>query len=295
MKLQRIVVGVDFSATSLGAVHWMVNQIAPEAEYYLVHGLDLPQPPPFLRGLLPTRVEVVETAMVGAEQRLQELAATLSPIRAHAEVRCGHPSVVVPAYAQEIGADLIVIGEHGQRQGLMGLPGTTAERVLHTATVPVLVSRGVQHGKPSGILAPIDASAISGSVLQWAGFLHDRFGASITAFYAVSPWLYGRIRNISGMARERALETELLAGGTTWVNEQLAAAKLIERDARAEVVIGDPRYEIPAAAQRTGADFIVMGSRGAGAVGRAMVGSVACAVLRTTAAPVLVVPGHDGG
>jgi nucleotide-binding universal stress UspA family protein len=56
--------------------------------------------------------------------------------------------------------------------------------------------------------------------------------------------------------------------------------------------VGDPRAAIPLLAECVDADFVIMGSRGAGAVGRAVLGSVAGAVLNTTTFPVLVVPGR---
>jgi nucleotide-binding universal stress UspA family protein len=58
-----------------------------------------------------------------------------------------------------------------------------------------------------------------------------------------------------------------------------------------EVVIayGESRYEILAALKRYEVDLVVMGSRGAGGVTRALLGSVATAVIRGSACPVLVV------
>ena len=43
-------------------------------------------------------------------------------------------------YAQQHSIDLIVVGCHGQR-GLMGTPGSTANGVVHAATVDVLAVR----------------------------------------------------------------------------------------------------------------------------------------------------------
>jgi universal stress protein A len=54
-------------------------------------------------------------------------------------------------------------------------------------------------------------------------------------------------------------------------------------------MFGDPADEIIAAAARMDADMIVMGSRGMGRLGSAILGSVASAVLRSAPCPVLVV------
>lgn len=52
----------------------------------------------------------------------------------------GRPEVEIHSAAEEIGADLIVIGSHG-RYGLALLMGSTANGVLHGATCDVLAVR----------------------------------------------------------------------------------------------------------------------------------------------------------
>ncbi|MGM0578992.1 MAG: universal stress protein [Myxococcota bacterium] len=58
------------------------------------------------------------------------------------DVRVGSPGVTICDYAEEAGADLIVISSHG-RSGLRRLLlGSVAETVLRHAPCPVLVLRG---------------------------------------------------------------------------------------------------------------------------------------------------------
>lgn len=57
-----------------------------------------------------------------------------------------------------------------------------------------------------------------------------------------------------------------------------------------EVVAGRPADEIVAYADSIGADFIVIGSRGRGAVAGVLLGSVSRDVLRESRKPVVVVP-----
>jgi nucleotide-binding universal stress UspA family protein len=60
---------------------------------------------------------------------------------------------------------------------------------------------------------------------------------------------------------------------------------LLVKGATVEVILGE--------ADRLGADLVVVGSHGHGAVHRFLVGSTADALVRQSEVPVLVVPVHD--
>ena len=55
-------------------------------------------------------------------------------------VAYGRPAAEIRAYAEKIGADLIVIGSHG-RHGVAGMLGSTANGVVHGTPCDVLVVR----------------------------------------------------------------------------------------------------------------------------------------------------------
>ena len=59
---------------------------------------------------------------------------------ADAMVFFGHAGRKIPGYAEEVGADLIVIGSHKSEPGEYHL-GSTAARVVRHATCPVQVLR----------------------------------------------------------------------------------------------------------------------------------------------------------
>lgn len=62
--LDRVVVGVDFSAPSLAAADWVRLHFAPEASSVLVHAIHIPKPPGFLRSSFPSRDEVDRKSVV---------------------------------------------------------------------------------------------------------------------------------------------------------------------------------------------------------------------------------------
>jgi nucleotide-binding universal stress UspA family protein len=294
MELRRIVAGTDYSEPSLQAVRWTARHLVGDGEMVLVHVLELPQPPVFLRRLLPAPEELRETLRVGAESRMRELAASFGSLRLWPELREGDAPAVIADTAREYEADLIVVGEHGTRRGMRGLLGTTAERLLRCAPVPVLVARDLPDHAPASLLAPLDGSAMDARVLAWSRLLHERFGTRVTACHAIDLMqAYGRVRTISAASRIGEIDAELRAGTRDWIRQRLAEAGFAEDEAGAEVIISDPRSGIPAIAERSEADVIVMGARGAGAVERALLGSVTSAVLESTSFSVLVVVGED--
>jgi nucleotide-binding universal stress UspA family protein len=60
-------------------------------------------------------------------------------------VRSGVPSEVIPWLANELGVDLIVMGTHARKGLSHFMLGSIAERVVRTASCPVLTVRGPKH------------------------------------------------------------------------------------------------------------------------------------------------------
>jgi nucleotide-binding universal stress UspA family protein len=292
MSLRRVLVGTDFSAASIAAARWCARHLIADGELIVGHAIDMPLPPVFLRRLLPTPEEVAENLRIGAEQRMAGLSASLAVRAVHSAIRQGNAPQVLADLAREWAVDLVVVGEHGPRRGIRSLLGTTAERLLTCAPVPVLVARDLPEGPPAHVLAPLDGSRADGRILAWAHTFATSYGSRVTACHAVDVLeLYRRVRTIAAAARLRELEHEFRRDAAEWIRARLAETELPADDMAVEIRIGDPRYAIPAMAELTGADLIIMGGAGAGALERAVVGSVAGAVLSSTSYPVLVVVG----
>ena len=79
-----------------------------------------------------------------ATQQLEKFAAKHNIPEGNRHVVLGQPEVEIHAKAEEIGADLIVVGSHG-RYGLALLMGSTANGVLHGAHCDVLAVRVGEH------------------------------------------------------------------------------------------------------------------------------------------------------
>lgn len=294
MQIQTLVIGMDFSDDAIAAARWAVRHLAPSATPVFVHAIGLPEPPPFAPGLLPDPEVRAAPARDRAARMLRELARDLGAAHADIVVRQGRASDVIVAVATERAADIIVVGPHGVGSRRSILLGTTADRLVRTTTVPVLVATGAGDAPPSRLLVPVDGSGITRRVLAWARDLAESFDADITL---LNVWRRGDLDHVKSLAAvttsdEQAaaarVEEELEADARTWI-ESLAAAGVGLDRTRVVLAAGKPGETILALALDQQADMIVLGRGGRGHVAPALLGSTVRTVLHGSACPVLVV------
>ncbi len=137
---QRVVTAIDLSEESAAVVD-RANNIAARnsAELHLVHVIE----PLSLAygGDIPMDFSGVQDQLQEqAEKQLRQFGEryTLPPERLHLLI--GRPESQIHQLADDISADLIVVGSHG-RQGLALILGSTANGVLHGAHCDVLAVR----------------------------------------------------------------------------------------------------------------------------------------------------------
>jgi universal stress protein E len=122
----KIVIGVDFSASSRRAVEFAFD-LFPQGEFTLVHAFA----PPTVPGDVNARVEA----------QFSEFMAGLSDAPRSRASRQGPPAPTLLKAIATIGPDLVVTGTHGRSGSDAMQIGTVAERVLSEAAVDVLAVR----------------------------------------------------------------------------------------------------------------------------------------------------------
>jgi nucleotide-binding universal stress UspA family protein len=287
VRLRKVVIGIDFSTHSVAAAEWTRRHFAPEAECVLVHALDVPRPPAFLSGSSANREEVLRSARAGAVARLQRLAAGEDWGDVAIDVRDGRSEEVLAAAAAERAADVAVVGEHAHRRGIWSTLGSTAEALVRTSPVPVLLARSGADHAPRRILVAVDDSDHARVALAWTRVLARRFEAEVTACHVFRPVFVGAARNVSGMQASTELEREQREQTRVWLEQLMGGADVAGAVIRIEQ--GDPVASLVAVQRSGDFDLVVIGSRGAGGAGRMLLGSVADGVLRGASCPVLVV------
>jgi len=294
MELKRVVIGTDFSDSSISAARWTAAYFANAAEVVLVHSIFVPTPPGFLRGRFPAPEVVVATAREGAEKRLHALAESLAPAVVQTEVRVGPAAEQIATVAKEHAADLVVVGKHGQRTGIWSRLGTTAERLVANSPAPVLVVPKVPAAAPKNVLVALEDPEEAVWVLDWLRYVVERFSAQVTALHVVSSAILAGVLSVasSGPSGAEELKNEIRGQSDQW-RSRFEAAGVPAAAMDSELTFGEPGQEIVAAADRLRSDLIVLGRARGGRARRALLGSVTDEVLSAANCPVLVVTESD--
>lgn len=286
--LHRIAVGVDLEPPSVRASHWAARAFGQDVEVMLVHCLNTRAAPPFLQHAVASLDDRVRTAGEDARTAMERLAEKLPSSAVSIEIRRGRPADELAAAAAEYGADLVVVGEQGPRQGLRGSLGSSASQLPMVSPVPVLVKRHLPERQPQRILAAVDHSGASESVLEWTAELsryQRRPGEVVIHMSLEAEWSAEEVGAAAGGRSGGGRARLTLA--RDWLAEKADEAKL--RGATVDVSSGDPRYEILAVQRRYAVDLVVVGRRGGGEPVSAVIGSVADTVLHSASCSVLVV------
>jgi len=286
MKLERVVVAIDFSERSIAAAQWVAGHFAPQSELVLVHALELPPPPLFLPGRSSWSDDELDARRTRARTQLRELGGQIRRGPVWEEVRVGRPHEEILRVAREYHADLIVVGSHRERESVWIRLGSTAERVIAASRVPVLAVHGAPREAPRIVLAAVDDSETGLCVIEHARTLAERFNARGEAVHVLPPQAIQRFLTVGDVAGHdyRVSEAEQQLVRATQRRLAQTARKL-----KSSVVVGDPAEAILAEARHTGSHLLVIGrERG---TQRFSLGSVASVVTRVANCPVLVIPG----
>lgn len=287
-KIQSVLIGVDMTAPSLTGAEWTARAFAPHAKVTLVHALQ----PGLLRRIFGAREARTKTAEMreAMTARLEDLRVRLGAAESMVAVADGSPGARLVELAGEMGADVIAIGAH--RESLAGgLLGSVASSMLGRATMPVLIAHAVPAGPPTRALVSIDESNLNGNVLGWAKTFADVFGLSGEVMSAVQPGGVAVSTTLfSSEAEYRAVRERMVERTREWVEKMVAESELDEGRFVASAVYGRPEAEISVAAERMGADLLIVGTRGHRHARSLMIGSVSRRVIEASECPVLVVP-----
>ena len=282
----RVVIGVDWSDQAFAAVT-QTFQLYHPTDVALVHGVELGifQHPVVAQAGNVQGYNDFRKAMVDAGHKALDHAATMVPpeIRSIRKVNeVGSPAQLILDSAENLSADLIVVGVRGRSQLSEMVLGSVSHRVLLHGSRPTLIVRGAAR-KIQRVLVAVECREDADHIVKW--LLQHPFAdpAQLCVLHVVVPigvddpydalgistWWEGAKRYAEELVKSTA--SKLLNSRDT-VSTKVAtghAASVIEQEAKSM-------------------DLVVVTSHGRKGISRFLIGSVSHAVVHHVTCPVLV-------
>lgn len=270
MNQKQILVATDFSTRSDRAIR-RATLLAKDigASVVLLHVVDDDQPR-----------RIVEAERAAADAILQEHARTLRKadgLECDSRLVQGDPFEGITRAADDLGADLVVIGPH-RRQALKDIfIGTTAERTIRASRRPVLMTNGVPAASYQHILLAVDLSDCSADAVRTLLNFGLARGVAVSVVYV-----------FDALVEEEAQASRKLASFLATTDLDPIRRIIMRCESLTAATINK-------AARESAADLLVVGTRGRAGVADLLLGSVAQELLRTAAIDVLAVPPQRRG
>ncbi|WP_412061953.1 universal stress protein [Rubrivirga sp. IMCC45206] len=279
-----ILVPTDFSPCAARAVA-LARQLAEAtgAPLHVLHVLSWPDAGPFET---PGEGRTAAEEEAGENTRAHAALAAAVGDGAHpAVVRGNAPAIEIAAYAEQIGADVIVVGESGDRGSRAAL-GSVASEIVQTAPADVVVvPAGAAPPTVSGrVLVAVDFSGASPSLVRLGQRLAGALGVGLDLVHVVEPfphpvrWMDETVVDLAPQVLGRAHEALRQLAQTTEAGPETAL--YVER--------GKAARTLAQVAEALGSELLVVGPHGDRPVLDRLLGSVAEGVARRAPCPVWV-------
>ena len=236
--------------------------------------------------------EFLQALLEKGKEQLQEFVKNHTPDEVQPElvVHEGMAPDSILAFAEDQKTDLIVMGTHGRRGFDRLMLGSVTERVVRSASCPVLAvckpSRDLDtSGKQmdhiphlSRILFCADFSKSSKRALDYAISLTAEYDAELTLLHV--------LEGVPSSAKTK----ETIATATEQLDKMIPPEVRATRKIKTTVRIGKPYRQIIQLALEAQTDLVTMAVRGRGALDLAVFGSTTYRVMQLGPCPVLAVP-----
>ena len=275
--------------------------LPPEAEAQIISVAEiwLPPPPPSAAEILERAGEVkvpsdfkrvyskgsaaMKEALALAEQASDRVKTNFPGWKLFADADCGSPAWEIVFRADQWKPDLIVVGSHGRTALGRFVLGSVSQRVLTEAKCSVRIARGriEEPGSPVRIIVGIDGSPGSEEAVRGVAARTWPAGSEVKVIIVDDPLVPPIIGEIipplaetieESNAEDWSRDKEVLANAT-------ALLRASDIKASTEIRLGDPKKELPQAAEEWAADCIFVGSAGfSNRFERFVLGSISAAV-----------------
>jgi nucleotide-binding universal stress UspA family protein len=285
----RVVIGYDGSAASEDAVAFGLTWCRSTGDVPIVATV-YPEEHPF--GVGRVDVEWVTYVREQAEIIQDKARATVGDAALYRNVASTSAAHGLADLADDVEAAMVIVGTTTEETGLTrALLGTSTERLLHGATVPVtVVPPGWRQSAPDRIssigVAYVDTRD-GREALRRAVRVALRIPARLT-LYSVLGQSSERYSYLVGRTDEQAFVDK--ARDSYGKAMEFAAAGVPPEQEPRTVILEGAVVESLAALGPDDVDLLICGSRGYGPVRRVLLGGVSSPLIRRAQLPVIVVP-----
>jgi nucleotide-binding universal stress UspA family protein len=210
-------------------------------------------------------------------------------------VASGEPAREILAASRRLKSDVVVIGTHGLGGFDRLMLGSTVQKVLAQAAVPVLAvptgeSAGAQTAPPAAwpgtrLIVPLDLEGNPAAEAQRAAAVARAFGAGVLLVHVVRP-----VRAPYWLGDRGDTQNQVHASAANTAIDRVKTSIARHVNATCVIAIGDPAAEIAALAERESPNLVVMTLRDQRGFFGARQGSVAYSVLTQARVAVLALP-----
>ena len=237
--------------------------------------------------------QIAERAEAEAQRYLGTVAEGLSKqgVTVKEEVIMGRPAEAIATYAEKSGVDLIAISTHGRSGPARWLFGSVTDRVLHLTSVPMLIIRPGEHpavgATVNTLIVPVDGSSLAEASLAYARDLAKRLRLRVIVAQAVSLPVMATGEGPVVMSTD--LLNEMEQSAETYVTAVAEQFKADGVTAEARVLQGPAAAVLVDLAKAEPNAIVILSTHGRSGVGRAVMGSVADRLVRSSGDAVLVI------
>lgn len=286
MTPRPVLLATDLSEGARRAAEVVRSVMDPGAAVHVVHVVPLP---PYVSALGRSDREALERASEAttssAEREVQAWAAQAGFPDAAVRVLRGDVPRILAQEAATLDVGLLAMGSHGMSAFERALLGSTVRATLRRIHGrDALVARSGGALPPRRVLVATDFGGASDRAARVARRIASRHNAELVLAHVVDPagW------QLAYDPRGGPAPEGFVRGAVERMLEEQSSREL-GGAARTLLLHGRPAVELAEAARSQDADLVVVGSHGAGAVERALLGSVAEGVVERSPVSVLVV------
>ncbi|ADZ70449.1 universal stress protein [Polymorphum gilvum] len=231
------------------------------------------------------RGDLARTALASMETALADHGRTR---RSLARVEFGSPHDALARVAEEMSADLVIVGPHRGRSLKGKILGSTADRIVRTSCAPVLVVRRPPEEPYRHVVVAVDFSPQSAAAARAARELAPQATLRLVHVTGLPPTFEQALlragRSPAEVDRYRSARAAKARENLSAFTQDVAGpGKTVLRLAE-----GDPGRTLVRLARSRRVDLMVLGPHGRGVVLRALLGSVTQRVLATATCDVLI-------